>query len=424
MRSTNIGWGAPRIHGERLKLGIEISQATVSKSMARHPKPPSQTWRTFLENHVADLASMDFFTVPNATFRVLYVFIILRGDRREIGHFNVTEHPTARWTAQQIVEPFPFDSPPRYLLRDRDRNCGDAVAALFQVGVFRNRGFAVAAALGFCFQLAVGGLLFVLPVFLSSALYLDALETGLVLLPCTLGIFLSALTASRLPQAISPVSVVRTSLVVMLLDGLWVYQTAGLKLEMGSLAPALFAFGAGAGMVLARLTEIALFGIASTQLGEATGGDSTGKELGVAFGVSVLGSIFHGVDVRPGRRWLFHRAWGNGDPGSLARPGDRRTRGLGSAHHRRPMAGLSRSPTRRGRRRLRVDYLQRLPGRLPDHPSDHHWYHRLNDHPVIRFPADGNPERLVGSLVSSVILRAPLPIVPPSMSADKPRGAK
>ncbi|MGB5495464.1 MAG: integrase core domain-containing protein [Sedimenticolaceae bacterium] len=127
MQSTNAGWGAPRIHGELLKLGIEISQATVSKYMARHPKPPSQTWRTFLENHVADLASMDFFTIPTATFRILYVFIVLRHDRREIVHFNVTEHPTAQWTAQQIVEAFPFDTAPGYLLHDRDSIYRDAV---------------------------------------------------------------------------------------------------------------------------------------------------------------------------------------------------------------------------------------------------------------------------------------------------------
>jgi MFS family permease len=166
------------------------------------------------------------------------------------------------------------------------------LAPLFQVSVFRIRSFSVAAALGFCFQLAVGGLLFVLPVFLQSALYLDALETGLVLLPYTLGIFILALMASRLPEAIPPVFVVRAGLAIMLLGGLWVYQTASLQLEIGSLAPALFAFGAGAGMVLARLTEIALSGVSPTQLGEATGADSTGKELGVAFGVSVLGSIF------------------------------------------------------------------------------------------------------------------------------------
>ncbi len=127
MQTENIGWGAPRIHGELLKLGIEISQATVSKYMARQPKPPSQSWRTFLDNHLKDLSSIDFFTVPTATFRVLYVFIVLRHDRREIVHFNVTEHPTAQWTAQQIVEAFPFDSSPRYLLRDRDEIYGEIV---------------------------------------------------------------------------------------------------------------------------------------------------------------------------------------------------------------------------------------------------------------------------------------------------------
>ena len=87
-----FGWGAPRIHGELLKLGIEISQATDSKYMSCHRKPPSQTWRTFLDHHPADLASMDIFTVPTATFRILYVFMVLRHDRREIVHFNVTEH--------------------------------------------------------------------------------------------------------------------------------------------------------------------------------------------------------------------------------------------------------------------------------------------------------------------------------------------
>ncbi len=127
MQATNMGWGAPRIHGELLKLGIEVSQATVSKYM-RHPnKPPSQTWRTFLSNHTECLAAMDFFTVPTARFRILYVFIVLSHDRREVVHFNVTEHPTAQWTAQQLVEAFPFDSAPRYLLRDRDAIYGDAV---------------------------------------------------------------------------------------------------------------------------------------------------------------------------------------------------------------------------------------------------------------------------------------------------------
>ena len=127
MQATNIGWGAPRIHGELLKLGIDISQATVSKYMVRQQKPPSQTWRTFLENHADCIAGIDFFTVPTATFRVLYVFIVLSHDRRRVVHFNVKEHPTAQWTAQQLVEAFPFDSAPRYLLRDRDAIYGEKV---------------------------------------------------------------------------------------------------------------------------------------------------------------------------------------------------------------------------------------------------------------------------------------------------------
>lgn len=127
MQATNIGWGAPRIHGELLKLGIEVSQATVSKYMQRSNKPPSQTWRTFLDNHVTDLVSIDFFTVPSATFRILYVFVVLHHDRRQVVHFNVTQNPTAQWTAQQLVEAFPFDSAPRYLLRDRDAIYGEKV---------------------------------------------------------------------------------------------------------------------------------------------------------------------------------------------------------------------------------------------------------------------------------------------------------
>ena len=127
MQAANIGWGAPRIHRELLKLGIDISQATVSKYMVRQQKPPSQTWRTFLENHADCIAGIDFFTVPTATFRILYVFIVLSHNRRHIMHFNVTTHPTAQWTAQQLVEAFPFDSAPRYLLRDRDTIYGERV---------------------------------------------------------------------------------------------------------------------------------------------------------------------------------------------------------------------------------------------------------------------------------------------------------
>jgi putative transposase len=121
MSTANALWGAPRIHGELLKLGIEISQATVAKYMVRHPKPPSQTWRTVLSNHTKQLASIDFFTVPTITFRILYVFVVLSHERRRVIHFNVTSHPTAAWTSQQLLQAFPFDTAPRHLLRDRDR---------------------------------------------------------------------------------------------------------------------------------------------------------------------------------------------------------------------------------------------------------------------------------------------------------------
>ena len=120
MALANPLWGAPRIHGELLKLGFDVSQRTVARLMPRRPKPPSQTWRTFLQNHVADLVSVDFFVVPTATFRVLYVFVVLLHHRRKVVHFNVTDSPTAAWTAQQIVEAFPDDSARRYLVRDRD----------------------------------------------------------------------------------------------------------------------------------------------------------------------------------------------------------------------------------------------------------------------------------------------------------------
>jgi len=125
MSRNNIGWGAPRIHGELQMLGIQVSESTIARYMARHHKPPSQTWRTFLDNHAADFVAVDFFTVPTATLRILYVFVILHHKRREIVHFNATYHPTAQWTAQQLVEAFPFDTAPRYLLRDRDCIYGD-----------------------------------------------------------------------------------------------------------------------------------------------------------------------------------------------------------------------------------------------------------------------------------------------------------
>lgn len=124
MSRDNVGWGAPRIHGELQMLGIQVSQATVAKYMLRHRKPPSQTWRSFLINHANDMVSVDFFTVPTVMFRIFYVFLVLRHDRRRVVHFNTTEHPTAQWTAQQMIQAFPWDSAPRYLLRDRDKVYG------------------------------------------------------------------------------------------------------------------------------------------------------------------------------------------------------------------------------------------------------------------------------------------------------------
>jgi putative transposase len=120
MATANPLWGAPRIHGELLKLGINVAERTVSRLMPKRRPPSSQTWRTFLANHVADLVSIDFFTVPTAGLRVLFVLVVLAHHRRRVVHFNITEHPTTHWTAQQIVNAFPDDSAPAYLLRDRD----------------------------------------------------------------------------------------------------------------------------------------------------------------------------------------------------------------------------------------------------------------------------------------------------------------
>jgi transposase InsO family protein len=125
MTQANPLWGAPRIHGELLKLGIDISERSVSRLMPKVRNPPSQTWRTFLDNHFRELVSIDFLTVPTATFRVLYVFVVLAHDRRRVVHFNVTKHPTAAWTAQQMIEAFPEETAPRFLLRDRDRIYGE-----------------------------------------------------------------------------------------------------------------------------------------------------------------------------------------------------------------------------------------------------------------------------------------------------------
>jgi len=120
MSRANPYWGAPRILGELSKLGIVVAEATVHKYMLRRRRPPSPTWRAFLNNHAKDLVAIDFFVVSTVRFRALFVLVVLAHHRRRVLHFNVTEYPTAQWTAQQIAEAFPWGHVPRYLLRDRD----------------------------------------------------------------------------------------------------------------------------------------------------------------------------------------------------------------------------------------------------------------------------------------------------------------
>ena len=129
MSQANPLWGTPRIHGELIKLGIAVAQSTVARYLPRR-KPPSQTWRTFLTNHLTQTAAIDFFTVRTATFRVLFVFVVLSHERRRVVHFGVTEHPTEEWTMQQMREAFPWDQAPRYVLRDRDAIYGKDFAAM------------------------------------------------------------------------------------------------------------------------------------------------------------------------------------------------------------------------------------------------------------------------------------------------------
>lgn len=120
MSEANPLWGAPRIHGELLKLGIDVCQATVAKYMVRHHQPPSQTWRTFLTNHIGQIVAADFVVVPTATGRLLFVLVMLAHERRRVVHVAVTAHPTAAWTVQQLRGAFPWDQAPRYVVRDRD----------------------------------------------------------------------------------------------------------------------------------------------------------------------------------------------------------------------------------------------------------------------------------------------------------------
>jgi transposase InsO family protein len=129
MARENLTWGAPRIQAELRLLGHEVAQSTVAKylSRARPRKLPSQSWRAFLKNHSGTLASMDFFIVPTATFHLLYVFVVLSHQRRRVLHVNITTAPTAAWVSRQLQEAFPFETTPRYLIRDRDGIYGSEV---------------------------------------------------------------------------------------------------------------------------------------------------------------------------------------------------------------------------------------------------------------------------------------------------------
>ena len=128
MSRDNPTWGRRRIRSELHLLGYEVAELTVAQYMVRGRRPPSQGWRVFLNNHTREIAAIDFFTVPTVNFRILICFLVLRHHRRTVVHFSVTNHPTARWTGQQIVEAFPYDTAPRYLLRDRDRIYGSCFA--------------------------------------------------------------------------------------------------------------------------------------------------------------------------------------------------------------------------------------------------------------------------------------------------------
>jgi transposase InsO family protein len=129
---ANPLWRAPRIHGELLKLGIQISERTVSRILQTVPRPPSQTWRTFLQNHIGEIVATDFFTVPTVRLRVLFVYIVLEHQRRRVLHFGVTEHPTAQWIGQQVTEAFSERDAPRYLLHDRDACYGNVFRSRIQ----------------------------------------------------------------------------------------------------------------------------------------------------------------------------------------------------------------------------------------------------------------------------------------------------
>jgi transposase InsO family protein len=145
MSTENWLWGAPRIHGELLKLGFSVAQSTVARYMVKRRGPPSQGWKTFLRNHAPDTAAMDLFVVPTIGFRMLYGFVIIRLDRRDLVWINVTTRPTAEWVARQITEAFPWDSAPGYMIRDRDRIYGAVVTRRLRAMGIRDKPIAPAS---------------------------------------------------------------------------------------------------------------------------------------------------------------------------------------------------------------------------------------------------------------------------------------
>ena len=145
MSIENPLWGAPRIHGELLKLGFEVAQASVAKYMVKRRGSPSQGWRTFLRNHAPDIAAMDLFVVPTIGFDLPYAFVIVQLNRRDMVWINVTTHPTAEWIARQITAAFPWNDAPRYLIRDRDRVYGDIVTRRLRAMGIRDKPIAPGA---------------------------------------------------------------------------------------------------------------------------------------------------------------------------------------------------------------------------------------------------------------------------------------
>jgi transposase InsO family protein len=139
MSRENPLWGAPRIHGELLMLGVEVAQSTVSKYMVRSRKPPSQSWKTFLQNHAEAIAAIDMCVVPTLTFELLFVFLVLGHGRRQLLWFEVTRHPTAEWLARQITEAYPWTSAPAYLVRDNDRAYGHVFTSRVRAMGIRDR---------------------------------------------------------------------------------------------------------------------------------------------------------------------------------------------------------------------------------------------------------------------------------------------